>query len=424
MQGVGDGQEPPPTPAKILKVDGERRYGLGAVLGEGSYGVVREGLELRTLKVVAVKSLDRRMLKKQRRGLENLKREIRVHKLLGSHPTIVSLRETIDIEHKSKLHMVLDYMHCGSVQDVLDRAPNNALGQAQARQYFGGLLLSLEHIHSVGVVHKDVKPANMLLDRLGNVHLSDFGCAEELGRYDAQDTCRQTLGSPAFQSPVSGGECRVPSAFDVSHARCLPYASFSQEIATGKEEFSGYNVDVWAAGVTLYQMVVGRTPFTADNLLDLYERIGEAKVVVPPTLGDELSDLLLQILCPSQERRISKEQIRKHAWMALDMDSEPERGLLVERKPTIMDYDFLDDSPEPQPEPAFEPEPRAEADVPTRGVMAPVPRESGGSLRSLYSEQGPPAGAQGAPLLHRDKVSPSATTPDGVEQEPAPLIDL
>eukprot|EP01047_Picozoa_sp_COSAG01_P079337 COSAG01_NODE_15012_length_1385_cov_1.896579_1_plen_333_part_00 len=226
MQGVGDGQEPPPTPAKILKVDGERRYGLGAVLGEGSYGVVREGLELRTLKVVAVKSLDRRLLKKQRRGLENLKREIRVHKLLGSHPTIVSLRETIDIEHKSKLHMVLDYMHCGSVQDVLDRAPNNALGQAQARQYFGGLLLSLEHIHSVGVVHKDVKPANMLLDRLGNVHLSDFGCAEELGRYDAQDTCRQTLGSPAFQSPVSGGECRVPSAFDVSHARCLPYASF------------------------------------------------------------------------------------------------------------------------------------------------------------------------------------------------------
>ena len=212
---------------------------------------MREALHLQTGAVVAVKSLDKRFLKKQRRGIENLKREIQVLKLLGSHSTIVVLKDVIDIESKSKAHLVLDYMHCGSVQDVLDRAPAGRLGQVQARRYFGDLIHALQHCHSMGVVHKDVKPENMMIDRKGSVHLSDFGCAELLERYDSQDTCYRTLGSPAFQSP---------------------------EIATGQETFSGYSADVWAAGVTLYQLVVGRTPFDADNLVELFEKIGEAHV--------------------------------------------------------------------------------------------------------------------------------------------------
>ena len=225
-------------PKLLAAADGSYRYGLGCDLGEGSYGVVREGIHLGTCAVVAIKTLDKRLLKKQRRGLENLKREIHVLKLLGSHSSIVALKDVIDIESKNKIHLVLEYMHCGDVQNVLDRAPEHRLGQAQARRYFGGLLLALEHCHSLGVIHKDVKPANMLLDRVGNVHLSDFGCAELLARYKPEDTCVRTLGSPAFQSP---------------------------EIATGKEEFSGFNADVWAAGVTLYQMVCGRTPFDAGE---------------------------------------------------------------------------------------------------------------------------------------------------------------
>ena len=133
-------------------------YLLGATLGEGSYGLVREGLDVSTGKVVAIKSLDRRLLKKQRRGLENLEREIRVHTRLGQHDTIVDLEDVIDIKSKSRIHLVLEYMHCGSVQDVLDRAPDSRLGQAQARRYFAGLLaglqvslslsLSLSHTHT------------------------------------------------------------------------------------------------------------------------------------------------------------------------------------------------------------------------------------------------------------------------------------
>lgn len=80
-----------PPPVKRMEVDLEDGQGpqypylLGATLGEGSYGLVREGLDVATAKVVAIKSLDRRLLKKQRRGLENLKREITVHKRLGNY---------------------------------------------------------------------------------------------------------------------------------------------------------------------------------------------------------------------------------------------------------------------------------------------------------------------------------------------------
>eukprot|EP01043_Picozoa_sp_COSAG02_P089693 COSAG02_NODE_26639_length_628_cov_1.224953_1_plen_103_part_01 len=99
-------------PVKRMEVDRDDGRGptypylLGATLGEGSYGLVREGLDVSTAKVVAIKSLDRRLLKKQRRGLENLEREIRVHKRLGRHDTIVDLEDLIGIKTKSGLHLV------------------------------------------------------------------------------------------------------------------------------------------------------------------------------------------------------------------------------------------------------------------------------------------------------------------------------
>lgn len=295
-------------------------YLLGATLGEGAYGLVREGLDVSTAKVVAIKSLDRRLLKKQRRGLENLEREIRVHKRLGAHGTIVDLENVIDIKSKSRIHLVLEYMHCGSVQDVLDRAPGNRLGQAQARRYFAGLLAGLQYIHSRGAVHKDIKPANMMLNRNGEVRLSDFGCAEELDSYEASDAVTRTLGSPAFQSP---------------------------EIARGVESFSGTATDVWAAGVTLFQMVVGRTPFDASNLVDLFEKIGEAKLELPESLGSSpaLSDLLSRLLAPEADR-LTVEQARSHPWMSVTLSAE-EAGQEVEpsaRQPTILkaDFDALD----------------------------------------------------------------------------------
>ena len=143
----------------------------------------------------------------------------------------------------------------------------------------------------------------------GTVRLADFGCAEELGRYKSDDTCSRTLGSPAFQSP---------------------------EIATGLESFSGIKVDVWAAGVTLYQMVVGRIPFNAENICDLYEAISRANVDIPEWVGPELKGLIRAILNPVQAERLGLEEIKRHPWMTMELPAEATIAL-QKRKPRIFE---------------------------------------------------------------------------------------
>ena len=100
---------------------------------------------------------------------------------------------------------------------------------------FQQLLLGLQFIHSKSIVHKDIKPSNIMVMPDGVIKISDFGVAEVLSAYSDSDACGRTHGSPAFQCP---------------------------QIAAGKDKFDGFKSDVWSAGVTLYAMLKGRLPFT------------------------------------------------------------------------------------------------------------------------------------------------------------------
>uniref|UniRef100_A0A8C9R022 non-specific serine/threonine protein kinase n=1 Tax=Scleropages formosus TaxID=113540 RepID=A0A8C9R022_SCLFO len=183
--------------------------------------------------------------------------------------------------------MVMEYCVCG-MQEMLDSIPEKRFPVFQAHGYFCQLLDGLEYLHSQGIVHKDIKPGNLLLTKDGSLKISDLGVAEALHPFADDDTCYTSQGSPAFQPP---------------------------EIANGQDKFSGFKVDIWSAGVTLYNITTSLYPFEGDNIYKLFENIGKGDYSIPEDCGPLLSDLLRGMLEHDPVKRFSMQHIRQHNWV-------------------------------------------------------------------------------------------------------------
>ncbi|KAK2492954.1 hypothetical protein MC885_018461 [Smutsia gigantea] len=251
------------------------KYLMGDLLGEGSYGKVKEVLDSETLCRRAVKILKKKKLRRIPNGEANVKKEIQLLRRLR-HRNVIQL-----------------------VDEMLDSVPEKRFPVSQAHGYFCQLVDGLEYLHSQGIVHKDIKPGNLLLTTSGTLKISDLGVAEALHPFAEDDTCRTSQGSPAFQPP---------------------------EIANGLDTFSGFKVDIWSAGVTLYNITTGLYPFEGDNIYKLFENIGKGDYTIPGDCGPPLSDLLKAcawadplvslsgMLEYEPAKRFSIQQIRQHSW--------------------------------------------------------------------------------------------------------------
>ncbi|XP_011747376.2 serine/threonine-protein kinase STK11 isoform X2 [Macaca nemestrina] len=261
------------------------KYLMGDLLGEGSYGKVKEVLDSETLCRRAVKILKKKKLRRIPNGEANVKKEIQLLRRLR-HKNVIQLVDVLYNEEKQKMYMVMEYCVCG-MQEMLDSVPEKRFPVCQAHGYFCQLIDGLEYLHSQGIVHKDIKPGNLLLTTGGTLKISDLGVAEALHPFAADDTCRTSQGSPAFQPP---------------------------EIANGLDTFSGFKVDIWSAGVTLYNITTGLYPFEGDNIYKLFENIGKGSYAIPGDCGPPLSDLLKGMLEYEPAKRFSIRQIRQHSW--------------------------------------------------------------------------------------------------------------
>ncbi|XP_062040882.1 serine/threonine-protein kinase STK11 isoform X1 [Lepus europaeus] len=261
------------------------KYLMGDLLGEGSYGKVKEVLDSETLCRRAVKILKKKKLRRIPNGEANVRKEIQLLRRLR-HRNVIQLVDVLCSEEKQKMYMVMEYCVCG-MQEMLDSVPEKRFPMCQAHGYFCQLIDGLEYLHGQGIVHKDIKPGNLLLTTSGTLKISDLGVAEALPPFAADDTCRTSQGSPAFQPP---------------------------EIANGLDTFSGFKVDIWSAGVTLYNITTGLYPFEGDNIYKLFENIGKGDYTIPGDCGPPLSDLLRGMLEYEPAKRFSIRQIRQHSW--------------------------------------------------------------------------------------------------------------
>ncbi|CAG4938012.1 unnamed protein product [Colias eurytheme] len=263
------------------------KYVMGDVLGEGSYGKVKEMLDSETLCRRAVKILKKRKLRRIPNGEQNVQREIQLLRILR-HKNVIELVDVMYNDEKQKMYLVMEFC-VGVLQDMLESSPGKKFPQHQAHDYFTQLLDGLEYLHGQGVVHKDIKPGNLLLTLDQTLKITDFGVAEALDMFSPIDTCYTGQGSPAFQPP---------------------------EIANGAETFSGIKVDIWSSGVTLYNMTTGRYPFEGDNVYRLLTAIGRAEPAPPPPdVGAPLARLLAHMLQRDPVLRPTVDEIRRHDWV-------------------------------------------------------------------------------------------------------------
>lgn len=257
-------------------------YYLGRTIGTGSYATVRVAHSTRhdgdvAVKIVSKFSAPTDYLKKF------LPREIEVVKGLR-HPNLIRFLQAIETTHR--VYIVMEYAENGSLLDLIRR--ESAIEEVRARKWFKQLVEAVDYCHERGVVHRDIKCENMLMDSIWNIKLSDFGFA------------RGHLKPKNGQMPLS-------------ETFCGSYAYASPEILRGIP-YQPQQADVWSMGVVLFAMVYGRLPFDDTNYRELIKQVTN-KVIFPkePKVSPHCKTLIMKILSPLKTRlRISG--IKNDQW--------------------------------------------------------------------------------------------------------------
>jgi len=204
----------------------------------------------------------------------------------------------------------MEYCNGGNLRDFLSTAPNNRLGYKQARKIFRCLVKALIYLQERSIVHRDIKPDNIMLNTDGTVKIVDFSVAIviDLNKVEGNKALfesaiipgLQSEGTPAYQAPDS----QNISGHDIL---TCPHAM---------------KADIWSLGIVLYVMTIGRFPFKGNNMVQLFENISSGKYDIPDWVENNLRNLLTNIININPENRYSLEEIKRHSWMKIKLPKE------------------------------------------------------------------------------------------------------
>ncbi|XP_060765664.1 hormonally up-regulated neu tumor-associated kinase homolog A [Neoarius graeffei] len=261
-------------------------YLIGRKLGEGSFAKVREGLHALTGEKVAVKVIDKRKAKKDSYVTKNLRREGQIQQMIR-HPNITQLLDILETENS--YYLVMELCPGGNLMNHIYE--KKRLDEREAQKYVRQLVMAVEHLHRAGVVHRDLKIENLLLDEQDNIKLIDFGLSNCAGILGYSDPFSTQCGSPAYAAP---------------------------ELLSRKKY--GPKVDVWSIGVNMYAMLTGTLPFTVEpfNLKALHQRMVDKDMnPLPPSLSSAAVSLLKSLLEPDPAKRPNIHQVMGDSWLQL-----------------------------------------------------------------------------------------------------------
>ncbi|MEQ2235421.1 hypothetical protein ILYODFUR_002180 [Ilyodon furcidens] len=255
----------------------KHRYEVMETLGKGTYGKVKKAVERASMRTVAIKSIRKERITDNLDRI-HIQREIEITSSLR-HTNIIRFHEVF--ESRDKIVIVMEYASRGELYDYIQE--RKRLPETEARSIFRQIASAVHYCHKNGVVHRDLKLENILLDEDLNVKLADFGLSNNF----QMGTLLQTYcGSPLYAAPeiVMG----------------LPY--------TGPE------VDCWALGVLLYALVYSSMPFDGANHAKLTKQISQGcyRRPNPPSDACALIDWLLTVRA---DERATIEDVAHHWWV-------------------------------------------------------------------------------------------------------------
>ncbi|CAO2587138.1 Ribosomal protein S6 kinase alpha-5 [Lemmus lemmus] len=297
---------------------GIENFELLKVLGTGAYGkvfLVRKISGHDAGKLYAMKVLKKATIVQKAKTTEHTRTERQVLEHIRQSPFLVTLHYAFQTE--TKLHLILDYINGGELFTHLSQ--RERFTEHEVQIYVGEIVLALEHLHKLGIIYRDIKLENILLDSNGHVVLTDFGLSKEFVA-DESERAYSFCGTIEYMAPdiVRGG--------DSGHDKA---------------------VDWWSLGVLMYELLTGASPFTVDgeknSQAEISRRILKSEPPYPQEMSALAKDLLQRLLMKDPKKRLGcgprdAEEIKEHLFFEkINWDDLAAKKVPAPFKPVIRD---------------------------------------------------------------------------------------
>ncbi|KAG8199935.1 hypothetical protein JTE90_006182 [Oedothorax gibbosus] len=271
-------------------------FDLLKVLGTGAYGkvfLVRKTHGSDCGKLYAMKVLKKATIVQKQKTLEHAKTERQVLESIRQSPFLVTLHYAFQTD--SKLHLVLDYVSGGELFTHLYQRDH--FTEDEVRIYVGEIILALEHLHKLGIIYRDIKLENILLDSEGHIVLTDFGLSKEFLPDEKNQRAFSFCGTIEYMAP---------------------------EVIKGGTTGHNFCVDWWSVGVLTYELLTGASPFTVEGekntQSDISKRILRGLTPpIPDSLSSDCKDFIKRLLVKDPKRRLGggqadSEELKQHRF--------------------------------------------------------------------------------------------------------------
>ncbi|KAF3061895.1 Serine/threonine-protein kinase psk1 [Daldinia childiae] len=254
-------------------------------LGKGTYGTVLLVKQRTTGRLYAQKQFKKASVVVHKKLIEQTKTERQILESVNRHPFVVKLFYAF--QDQERLYLILEYGQGGELFTHLNT--EKMFPEPVAAFYMAEMVLALSHLHdTLGVVYRDLKPENCLLDAQGHLLLTDFGLSKVAVD---DDSCKSILGTVEYMAP---------------------------EVVLGQKY--GKAVDWWSFGALGYDLMTGNPPFRGGNHAKIQNNIVKQKLVLPYFLGPDAKDLLTRFLKKDPTKRLGSNMpkdlliIKKHRF--------------------------------------------------------------------------------------------------------------